>query len=94
MNAKGGMDENEFELYLIGGIVLLYPDVEDTKVKLVLIKINSGPSRLNMKMIARLRNLGFILYTGVSNTTSVTQETDQSYGIFKSRFCKDIELIT
>ena len=46
-----------------------------------------------MRVIARLRNLGFILYLGVSNTTTVTQETDQSYGIFKLHFHMNLELI-
>ena len=46
-----------------------------------------------MRVIARLRNLGFILYLGVSNTTTVAQETDQSYGIFKLKFHMNLELI-
>ena len=45
-------------------------------------------------MIARLRNLGFILYHGVPNTTSVTQEMDQSYGILRAHFQKNLELTT
>ena len=44
-------------------------------------------------MIGRLSNLGFILYPGVSNKTSVMQETDKSCVIFKSNFCKNLELI-
>ena len=90
MNAKGVMDKNEFELYLIGSIVLIYPDAEDMKGKLILINIDSGPGWLNMKMILMLRNLGFIWYPSVPNTTSVMQETYQSYGILNSHFCKNL----
>ena len=87
------MDEDIFNLYFIGSIVPRYPDAEDTNAKWVIIEINSRPGPFIMKMIAGLRNLGFILYSGVSNTTPLRQETDQSYGIFKSQFCKNLELV-
>ena len=94
VNAKGGMDNEEFSDYLMNSIVPLYPDAEDCKGKRVLIKIDSGPGRLNMDMIARLKALGFILYPGVPNTTSVSQETDQNYGIFKSYFRRNLGKLT
>ena len=31
MNCKGGMDEGEFEKYLLGLLFALYPDVKDVK---------------------------------------------------------------
>ena len=83
MDVKGGMDKNNFELYLIVSIAPLYPDAKDKKGKHVLVNIDSGNGQLNMKMIERLRKLGFILYPGMPNTTSVIQETDQGYGILK-----------
>ena len=88
MNAKGGKYRNNFVLYLIGSIVPIYPNSEDIKVKFVLINIDSGTGRLNIKMNARLRNLGSILYPGGTNTTPVTQETNQIYCIFKSQFAR------
>ena len=84
------LDENKFELYFIGSIVPLYPDAKDTKGKLVLVKIDSGPVQLNMNMIVRLRNLGYILYPGMPNTTSATQETYKGYGVFKSHFARTL----
>ena len=37
-------------------------------------------------MLARLNNLGFYFYPGLPNTTSISQETDQNHGMFKSAF--------
>ena len=37
-------------------------------------------------MLTRLRLLGCYLIPSVPNTTQVAQETDQSYGIFKSNY--------
>ena len=86
MNEKGGMDEIEFEKYVKNSIIPLYPDACDLPGKRVLIKVDSGPGRLNTELLAELRLLGFYLYPGVPNTTAVTQETDRNYGPFKSRF--------
>lgn len=88
MNEKGGMDEDEeeFETYLMNSIVPLYPNAEDIPCKHVMVKLDSGPGRMKIGMIAHMRNLGFTLYPGVPNTMSVMQETDQNYGPFKSVF--------
>lgn len=86
MNEKGGMDEIEFGKYVKNSIIPLYPDACDLPGKRVLIKVDSGPGRLNTELLAELRLLGFYLYPGVPNTTAVTQETDRNYGPFKSRF--------
>ena len=59
--------------YLLNSIVPLLTDtVADEPGKCVLIKIDSGPGRRNVEMLARLKNLGFYLYPGVPNTTSVS----------------------
>ena len=68
MNTRRELYNNTFELYLIGSIVMLYLGAEDTERKHVIIKIGSAPGQLKMKMIERLSKLGFILYSGVSNT--------------------------
>ena len=87
LNEKGGMDDEEFFKYLLNSIVPLFTDtVADDPGKRVLIKIDSGPGRRNVEIVARLKNLGFYLYPGVPNTTSISQETDQNYGTFKSAF--------
>ena len=87
LNEKGGMDDEEFFKYLLNSIVPLFTDiVADEPGKRVLVKIDSGPGRRNVEMLARLKNLGFYLYPGVPNTTSISKETDQNYGMFKSAF--------
>jgi hypothetical protein len=48
---------------------------------------------MNLKLLAKLRLLGFVLYPGVPNTTHVTQETDQNYGPFKTQFLSNLDLI-
>ena len=94
MNEKGGMDDEEFHKYIMNSIVPLYPDVSNKKGKRVLIKIDSGPGRTNPELLASLRTMGFVLYPGVPNTTAVSQETDQGYGLFKSLFRETLDKIT
>ena len=91
LNEKGGMDDEEFEEYVIHSICILYPDAADVKGRRVMIKADSGPGRTNKRLLARLRLLGFILYPGVPNTTAVTQETDRNYGPFKTQFRKNLD---
>ena len=43
MNKNGGMMDEEFEKYIDNIIVPLYPDLEDTPGKHVLLKVDSGP---------------------------------------------------
>ena len=49
-------------------------------------KVDSGPRRMELGLLAEARTLGFIIYPGVPNTMAVTQETDQSYGLFKTKY--------
>ena len=93
MNAKGGMDDEEFEKYIMGSILPLYPDAKDVPGRRVMIKVDSGPGRLNCKLLARLRTLGFYLFPGVPNTTAVTQETDRNYGPFKTQFRQNLDAV-
>ncbi len=88
------MDEAEFEKYVKNNIIPLYPDALDIPCKRVLIKVDSGPGRLNIELLAELRLLGWYLYPGVPNTTAVSQETDQNYGPFKSQFRSNLATIT
>ena len=86
MNAKGGMDDVEFNEYLSNSLIILYLDVEDVKVKRMILKIDSGPGRLEVNLLARLRLLGFVFYPGVPNTTAVSQDTYRNYSFFKIAF--------
>ena len=94
LNEKGGMDDCEFEKYIRNSIIPLYPNAEDSPGKRVMIKIDSGPGRLNADLLARLQLLGFVLYPGVPKTTAVTQETDQTYGMFKNVFFQNLDQLT
>ena len=85
-NEKGGMNDEEFEKYVITNLTRLYPDVADVPGYRVILKVDSGPGRMNIKLLAKLRARGWYLYPGVPNTTAITQETDQSFGEFKSKF--------
>jgi hypothetical protein len=60
----------------------------------VLLKVDSGPGRLNVDMLADRRLHGLYLVPGVPNTTHHTQETDQNYGIYKSSFRENLRLLS
>jgi len=90
LNKKGGLDK-----YIKKAILPLYPDVVDEDGKQVLLKVDSGPGRMNVDMLASLRLQGVHLAPGVPNTTHITQETDQNYGLFKSVYCSNLhKLVT
>jgi hypothetical protein len=93
MNEKGGMDEQEFAMYIRNSIMPLYPNASPEKGKWVVLKCDSGPGRLNLDLLADLRTSGFILFPGVPNTTAVTQETDQNYGPFKTQYCNNLDVV-
>ena len=84
MNEKGGMPDNEFEKYIDNSIIPLYPDLEDTPGKRVLVKVDSGPVRNGRELLVKCRFRGLYIYPGLPNATSVQQETDLNYGPFKS----------
>jgi hypothetical protein len=79
-NEKGGSDGRVLQKLLHYYVKTLYPDVADTPGKRLLFKIDGGPGRLDISMLAELRSLGVYLFPGVQNTTQITQETDQNYG--------------
>ena len=60
----------------------------------MIVKVDSGPGRTNIEMLAYLRVLGIYCVPGVPNTTHVTQETDQNYGLFKTIFRSNIETLS
>ena len=91
LNTKGGMDDREFELYITNSILPLYPNTLDRPGKRLILKCDSGPGRLQIDLLAKLRHLGVYLYPCVPNTTAVTQETDRTYGKFKTRFRTNLE---
>jgi hypothetical protein len=92
-NEKGGMDSEEFKKFVLNSIVPLFPHAKNKKGLHVMLKVDSGPGRMNLNLLTRLRCLGFILYPCAPNTTHVTQETDQLYGPFKMTFIENLDLI-
>ena len=83
----------EFAKYIWNSIMPLYPNAAPEKGKWVILKCDSGPGRLNLDLLADLRTSGFILFPGVPNTTAVMQETDQNYGPFKTKYCKNLDAV-
>lgn len=94
MNERAGMNEVELEKYITNSILPLYPDIADSPGRRVILKVDSGPGRTNVEMLANLRILGLYLVPGVPNTTSHTQETDQNYGPFKGSFRHNIRILS
>jgi hypothetical protein len=94
MNEKAGMNEVELEKYIANSILPLFPDLADSPGLRVILKLDSGPGRMNICMLARLRLQGVYIVPGVPNTTGATQETDQNYGPFKGSFRSNIRLLS
>jgi hypothetical protein len=91
LNTKGGMEDCEFAHYVTNSILPLYPETRDRKGNRLLLKCDCGPGRLQVELLAQLRFLGVYLYPGVPITTAVMQETDRTYGLFKSRYHANLE---
>jgi hypothetical protein len=87
------VDNNEFDKYLMNSIVPLYPHARNQAGHSVMLKVDSGPGRMNFFLLAKLQCLEFVLYPCVLNTTHVMQETDQMYGPFKTQFLNDLDLM-
>ncbi len=77
------MADDEFEKYIETSIVPLYPDLQDTPGKRVLLKVDSRPGRNGRELLMKCRFRGLYIYPGLSNATSIQQETDHNYGPFK-----------
>ena len=45
-------------------------------------------------MLAYMRAVGMYCYPGVPNTTHVSQEIDQNYGVFKPVFRENLEVLS
>ena len=94
MNEKGGIDGLIFFKYLETVVMPLFPDAQDKLGKKVLLKLDSRPRRTNIEMLATLWLSGFYLYPCMPNTMSVSQETVQNYGLFKSIYRENLDTMT
>ncbi len=64
VNNKGGMDNDEFVLYLRTNIMPLYPNAALKKGQWMILKCNSRPGLMNIDLLAELRASGFICSQG------------------------------
>jgi len=54
MNERAGMNAVELEKYIRNSILPLFPDAADEDLQRVLLKVDSGPGRMNLEMLASL----------------------------------------
>jgi hypothetical protein len=64
MNEKGGMNDEEFERYINNTSIPLFPGMEDTPGKRVLLKVDSGPGRNCMSLLVSCRFRGLLFRCG------------------------------
>ena len=93
MNENGGIDDADFQKYLFGSIIVLYPNARSVKGKWAIIKVVSGLGSLNKTLLAQLRNLGSILYPGGPNMTAMIQQTERNYEPFKTQLRNNLDLV-
>jgi len=60
----------------------------------LIIKVDSGLGQTNIDMLTYMHGLGVYCYSGIPNTTHVSQETDQNYDLFKSNFRLNLEILS
>jgi len=71
LNTKGGMDDCEFEQYVMNSILPLYPKTRDRPGHRLLLKCDSSQGRLQIELLAKLRFLGVYLYPCVPNRRQI-----------------------
>jgi hypothetical protein len=68
-----------------------YPDASHTPGKQLLFKIDGGPGRLDMPMLAESRSVEVFLFPVAQNTMQIKQEIDQNYCEFKNLLQKHLQ---
>jgi hypothetical protein len=91
MNAKGGMNKDEFEECVKNSLVTLYPDAAYAPCIHVLLKADSGPGCKNTELKAYLCICGFYFIPGLPNSMHVSQETELLIGELKSSYYINLE---
>ncbi len=92
-NEKGRMDYKKITKYMWYSIAPLFPDALNQPGTCILLKVNSGPGRMNLQLLTSLKLLGIVLYPCIPNKTHVMQETDRLYGPFTTQLWKNLDLI-
>jgi hypothetical protein len=54
LNEKAGMNDTKLDKNITNSILLLFLDISDTPGSRVILKVDSGPGQMNVKMLARL----------------------------------------
>ena len=85
------MDDEEFFDYIQKSI--MHPDAAPKNGNWLCIKSDGGPGHLNADFLLTCTITASSLYPGVPNTTMVTQEMDQSYGLFQLKLCTNLQVL-
>jgi hypothetical protein len=93
MNEKGGMDTEEFRKLVLVMVLRAYPDAKPVNGKWVVVLTDCGPGRENVQLCAELRLAGILLYPGLPNSTHLTQIMDWLFGLFKSQFRENLNIL-
>ena len=78
-NHKAGVDDLMFRRWIVEVVVDLYPDLQDSEGKRILIVVDGGVGRVNEDTVDFCRSKGIDLFPKVPHTTAVTQEMDRLY---------------
>ncbi len=84
MNEKGEMMDNEFKKYIDNAIFPIYPNMEDRPGKHVLLMVDSGRECNGKELLMKSCFCMLHINPGLTNATSLQQETGMHYGSFKT----------
>ena len=94
-NKKGGMDNDQFENYMINVLQKYFPNSADVPGKRVCVLTDGGPGRVQKGMLQQLRLLGIFLFpSGPPNTSHILQILDMLFGLLKTKFNENLETLT
>ncbi len=93
MNKMGGMMEDEFNKYNLNSIYILFPCMENTPGKCILLKVDSSPGHNGKTLLMKAHFCGLYIFPCLPNATSVQQEMDINYGLFKFTVQDNLKLI-
>ncbi len=74
INTTGGMDDEDFGIYITNTLIPLFQDSEYASRKRSIFKVNSCPDHINVKLLVSLWLLGFYLYLGAQTPQQQTFE--------------------
>jgi hypothetical protein len=94
MNEKASMAKEELDNYFMNAFGKLWPGKADVPGKRVAVLIDGGPGQTNPEKLTKLRLMGILLFpSGPPNTTALLQIMDQLFGVFKTIFLQNSELL-